>query len=452
MSKKQTWPSDCIWPEPLWDGCGTFWEAEDAELTQLDEEGQDLLDIKDYFDSLVEDGFLNEDYTLRTESGDWLSGDESEDAEYEFVPELGEEYWDNGFLVDAWEEDLSDHMNLLKLDYCSSETDPTIAIREVIDYDFVNENLLRQAFTRRAFAIEHGISVCNEELEFLGDSVLNSIITKEIVRQLMEVDIAKPEAPFRALRKGFDEGVLTRIRSKYVSKEHLAGRASELGLDRYILYGAAETPSESSREDVMEALIGAVALDCGWDEEILAGVVDRLIGMQLTYPDAFLKKTYYDLFNAWHQRHFGERPSYEVSGLKTYYCTIRFHIPENKKGIPCYQRIDVSGFSRSEAREEAALRAYSFVVGHGLWLDLKEAGIIPDIENSINQLQELYQKKYVQEKPVYEFEEWGDQWNCDCVCDGVNGYGKAASKTQAKKKAAYMVLVRLLKAAGEKTE
>lgn len=176
------------------------------------------------------------------------------------------------------------------------------------------------------------------------------------------------------------------------------------------------------------------------------------MGMQLTYPDAFLKKTYYDLFNAWHQRHFGERPSYEVSGQGTYYCTIRFHIPENEKGIPCYQRIDVSAFSRSEAREEAALRAYSFVVGHGLWLDLKEAGIIPDIENSINQLQELYQKKYVQEKPVYELEEWGGQWNCDCVCDGVNGWGKAASKTQAKKKAAYMVLGRLLKAAGEKAE
>ena len=92
--------------------------------------------------------------------------------------------------------------------------------------------------------------------------------------------------------------------------------------------------------------------------------------------------------------------------------------------------------------------AYRYVVNNGLWMSLKDAGVEPDLENSINQLQELYQKKYV-DQPEYVFEEWDqDKWNCFCICGGVSGWGKANGKTKAKKKAAYMVLVRLMKSAG----
>ena len=73
----------------------------------------------------------------------------------------------------------------------------------------------------------------------------------------------------------------------------------------------------------------------------------------------------------------------------------------------------------------AAELAYRFVVIHGLRMQLSDAGITPDLENSINQLQELYQKKYV-EQTVYEFEEHTatglDQWYCTCRCFGIEGY------------------------------
>ena len=90
-------------------------------------------------------------------------------------------------------------------------------------------------------------------------------------------------------------------------------------------------------------------------------------------------------------------------------------------------------------------------MNHGLWMNLKNAGIEPKPEDAINQLQELYQKKYV-EQPVYTFEEIADGWRCDCLCGGVNGYGSAAGKTAAKKKAAFMVLRRLMMSAGLATE
>ena len=84
-----------------------------------------------------------------------------------------------------------------------------------------------------------------------------------------------------------------------------------------------------------------------------------------------------------------------------------------------------------------------------MWINLADAGVIPSLENSINQLQELYQKKYLENKPEYTFEEIpGDKWRCDCICGGVNGFGKAGSKTAAKKMAAFVVLVRMLSAAG----
>jgi ribonuclease-3 len=104
--------------------------------------------------------------------------------------------------------------------------------------------------------------------------------------------------------------------------------------------------------------------------------------------------------------------------------------------------------TRSLSRERAAMCAYRFIVKHGLWIRLEDAHLIPSMEDSINQLQELYQKRYLDAQPEYFFKEEKDQWHCDCVCCGVNGYGTGTSKTKAKKKAAYMVLVRLLDSAG----
>ncbi|SFE69037.1 ribonuclease III domain-containing protein [Succiniclasticum ruminis] len=450
--KHKPWPENCAWPEPLRDGAGMAWE-EDFIPDSLDEIAQDLVDIKDYFDSLVEIGRLNDDYTLNEDydEEEELDEDEADDWEEEaFTPEMGEEYWDKEeqcFDYDIWLDDLSDHLNLLKIDCVPVTENPVVTVREAIGYEFVNENLLRQAFTRRAFAVEYGLSGCNEELEFLGDTVLNTVVTRDMLQQLSSIQEEKTEAPFMVR---FQEGDLTKIRSRFVSKEFLSARAAELGLDRLILYGTGEEATESSREDMMEALIGAVTIDCDWDWDIITGVVDKLICVQLEKPDEFLKASYYDIFNAWHQRNFGTMPEYEVHGYKDWYdCTLRYRVPANDKEIHQYQRVDVfRAQNRSKAREEAAWDAYRFVMNHGLWVNLKESGIMPELENSINQLQELYQKKYLAQAPVYEFEERDlDHWYCRCRCDGISGVGLAPGKTKAKKQAAFEVLKQLFAAA-----
>ncbi len=458
---RKKWPAGCIWPEPVWDGAygGMDWSADDVDIFTLDEEGQDLLEIRDYMDALVEAGRLNEDYSLNEDyfpDEDDISYDDEDDEDDdpegedgEFEPEMGSDFWEDGFDLESWEYAFEEHMNLIKIPV--SAQDPVPVIRDVIGYEFINENLMRQAFTRRAFGLEYGVGD-SEELEFLGDSILNMVVTREMIRQFSEVFTNEPQAPFRSR---YTEGQMTKIRSRFVNKEHLAARAAELGLDQYILYGTGETKNDSAAEDMMEALLGAVAVDCGWDWHVLEAVADRLVCIQVTAPDEFLKTSFYDLFNAWHQRHFGCLPEYEVYGREeggkrqTFSCTIRFSVPENEKGVRTYQRIDVEEETRGKAREYAARRAYYFVVEKGLWINLADAGIVPSPENSINQLQELFQKKYLEDRAEYVFQELPqDRWRCECTCGGVNGYGEAGSKTGAKKKAAYMILVRILSAAG----
>ena len=491
-AKRKPWPKDCVWPEPLAYGEGQTWDEDLLpDPVALDEATQDLLDVKEYFDSLVECGRLNEDYSLNYdyepedawdgENSETSGGDDGEGADEawddpdDFEPKMGEEFWDeeeHRFQLDWWEEALNDRLNLLKINYVPYDKDPAVAVREITGYEFVNENLLRQAFTRRAFAVEYGLPGCNEELEFLGDTVLNTVVTREILRRLAQVNEYRTSAPFEvrfqegglteksgreitidksvSRRAMLAEGVLTKIRSRFVSKEYLAHRASLLGLDKLILYGTGEEPTESSREDMMEALIGAVTVDCNWNWNVIAGVVDRLICVQIDKPDMFLKASYYEIFNAWHQRHFGTMPEYELHGYREQFdCALRFRVPANDKGIAERQRVDVYAATRSEAREEAAWDAYRFVRNNGLWINLKDSGITPDRENSINQLQELYQKKYLEQLPEYEFEKQDhDEWYCMCRCCGICGTGQAGSKIKAKKAAAYMTLGLLFFSAG----
>lgn len=481
-SYASSWPEDCLWPEPYRqnDLPPTFDLDEIEEIaltTQLDEETNALLEIKEYFDGLVADGVLVEE-----DKGHYKIY-EDEERFINYYPEKGEQYWvdriewqeddeniDKGgyFDIESWLEDISALIHRLKLE--TPPITPVPFIEHIIGYQFINENLLRQAFTRRSFGIEYKVED-SEQLEFIGDSVLNTVVTRVIVEHLTETDADEPERPFQTTIpvnnsdvKPLDEGDFTKIRNKFVNKEYLAERAASLCLDKFILYGSVEEPSESAKEDVIEAIIGAVAIDSDWDWEVLERVVDCLINVQVSNPSELLKATFYETFNKWHQRRFGRIPDYHVyqkpaetaggTASATYYsqecftCRIMFNIPENDENLPLEQTIEAHASSRSQAREFAAEFAYYFVVKHGLWSDIRrDAGIEPNLHDAINQLQELNQKGYV-DKPEYEFKDFGAasavaDWGCKCLCSGVYGHGRDKNKTQAKKQAAFEVLEKL---------
>lgn len=155
--------------------------------------------------------------------------------------------------------------------------------------------------------------------------MLNTVVTREIYKRFTEISTSTVDAPFESK---YSEGDLSKMRTHFVSKEYLSERAKELELDRFILYGSDENATDSSREDMMEALIGAVAVDCNWNWRVLEDVVDRLVNIQLNSPDSLLKTSYYEQFNSWHQRHFHAMPEYEIfrrrlpNGEESYNCSV----------------------------------------------------------------------------------------------------------------------------------
>ncbi|MFQ3201945.1 MAG: ribonuclease-3 [Zhongshania sp.] len=132
-----------------------------------------------------------------------------------------------------------------------------------IGYQFKDESLLTMAITHRSFSANN-----NERIEFLGDSLLNMIIAESLYSR------------FPNLR----EGELSRIRALLVSGKTLAELATEFDLGSFLRLGAGEKNTGGHRRnstlaDVVEALIGAIYIEAGFDvcrDRVLAWFDSRL--------------------------------------------------------------------------------------------------------------------------------------------------------------------------------
>jgi ribonuclease-3 len=123
------------------------------------------------------------------------------------------------------------------------------SLSRLLEYTFKNEELLVEALTHRSAA-----SVNNERLEFLGDGILNFIIAASLFEQYSDLD----------------EGDLSRLRASLVNKDSLADIAITLELGQYIKLGSGELKSGGRRRDsiladAVEAILGAVYIDSGFD-------------------------------------------------------------------------------------------------------------------------------------------------------------------------------------------
>jgi ribonuclease-3 len=118
-------------------------------------------------------------------------------------------------------------------------------------YRFKQQELLQQALTHRSFSR----SGSNERLEFLGDSVLNLVITRHIYRRFDNAD----------------EGELSRIRASLVKQSTLAKVARAIDLGGAVNLGGGELKSGGYRRasilaDALEAVVGAVFLDSDYPQ------------------------------------------------------------------------------------------------------------------------------------------------------------------------------------------
>lgn len=117
-----------------------------------------------------------------------------------------------------------------------------------VDYRFDDPGLLTKALTHRSAGQRN-----YERLEFLGDSVLDLVVTERLLQRY-------PDAP---------EGDLSRMRARLVRGDSLKDLAAQIELDRHLLLGESERKSgaklrASILADALEALLGAVFLDGGY--------------------------------------------------------------------------------------------------------------------------------------------------------------------------------------------
>jgi ribonuclease III len=136
--------------------------------------------------------------------------------------------------------------------------DAHAALQDRLRHRFQDPRLLARALTHRSFSAEH-----NERLEFLGDSVLNLSVAALLYERL----------------KDLPEGDLSRVRANLVKQETLHQLAVGLGLPGLLRLGEGEARSGGHKRpsilaDALEAVIGAVYLDAGY--EVAEALVQRL--------------------------------------------------------------------------------------------------------------------------------------------------------------------------------
>jgi len=128
---------------------------------------------------------------------------------------------------------------------------------QVLGYEFRDITLLENALTHSSYCYEHKLkySANNERLEFLGDAVFDAVIAEELYHRLSENE----------------EGDLSKIRASIVCEQSLIRKAEEISLTSYLRLGHGEELSVGSRRhnslvaDALEASIGAIYLDGGWE-------------------------------------------------------------------------------------------------------------------------------------------------------------------------------------------
>ena len=142
-------------------------------------------------------------------------------------------------------------------------------LKRTLEFDFEDETLLRRALTHRSAQSAH-----NERLEFLGDAVLETVVSDALYR----------------LRPNANEGELSRLRAALVNDNTLAALATDLRLGEHLMLGPGEKKAGGHRRasilaDALEALFGAVYLDAGYSAASM--VIHKLLAHRLEHlPDA----------------------------------------------------------------------------------------------------------------------------------------------------------------------
>ena len=215
------------------------------------------------------------------------------------------------------------------------------ALEETLGIKFKQPELLIQAFVHRSYLNEHHDFPLgqNERLEFLGDAVLELIVTEFLFHEY-----------------GNPEGELTNWRAALVNAVMLSGIAYEIGMEPYLFlsHGEAKDAGTKARDYIManaiEALIGAIYLDQGYD--MARQFVTRWVLIKL--PEVLEQGLYMDAKSRF------QESAQELLGITPTYRVLHEEGPDHAKlfrvGVFLDKELVAAGegMSKQEAQTEAA--------------------------------------------------------------------------------------------------
>ncbi|MBE5863922.1 MAG: ribonuclease III family protein [Lachnospiraceae bacterium] len=343
-------------------------------------------------------------------------------------------------------------------------------VQEHIDYRFQNLDLLEQAFTRSSYADEHG-GGDNEILEFIGDRALDLVVVKYLAEKWG--DYAEPYE-LKNGNKNFyysclSEGQLTEMKSELVQKKTLSRRIEYLGFEDFLIMGKSDEMHRinrmtSVREDLFEAIIGAVTIDSNWNLDVISHVAENMLEYSAEIGNEETVN-YIGQLQDWSLAKRGDLPQYIVQRYNEKRINEEEHsiiddsrdVNASKPEYMSHVRLPMVeetfwgfGDSRNEARRFAAKTALKFIEEHGLQFTIKDEIPFPDFYKAINQLETLSRRGYFP-IPTYDFVESRDMnneavWTSTCH---IEGYEDMTGETQhakslAKKAAAWAMLKKVL--------
>ena len=219
-------------------------------------------------------------------------------------------------------------------------------LRDRLDYEFRDPDLLHEALTHRSFGIPH-----NERLEFVGDAVLNCAVALILFER------------FPATQ----EGELSRARANLVNRDTLAQIARQIDLGAHIRLGEGEQKSGGANRssiiaDALEAVIGAVFFDGGFSAA--RAVIDRIYADLLRAADpTTLGKDPKTRLQEWLQARRHPVPEYAIVATSGEPHAQLFEV--DCKIAPLSLITHGSGSSRRAAEQEAAAAALARIMAGG---------------------------------------------------------------------------------------
>ena len=288
-------------------------------------------------------------------------------------------------------------------------------VQEKIGYRFKNITLLRQAFISPSVTEALYNRVQNYQvLEFIGDAVLSFAVVKNLSEKMCRVD---GDGQFIC---SSNEGKLSSLKQNAVKNETLSHCLEMLGFNAYIerFYGHFSRDKANKRGDLAESVLGAVAVDSGWDVQIISKATEKILcwkDISVNYEENLRRLCFKKKY---------EPPIFEIRQTENgaFECTAKItNLPKQFKA---------KGDSELLSRISAAKLACNFF----------EKKILVPATGRLNNFCE--KKKLPRAQYCFTLRDDGKekQWTCEAKVNAETAFASARTKQEAKNLAAEELL------------